>query len=174
MLQYLIQLPCDSVGQSMLGFLDINDIIKFENAASSRDSQQLLRAIIPYCPPIVIRSHVEFKFNRKAVNWLNSRRCRVQHATIPIESLYDVNLQHIVFESIDLLLNHYTSLEHIKLLKNHYISQRVTCVRIVGDQDPAVMEVLFSLLIDSSVHSLNIQSSNQSQWIEYILNLMLT
>ena len=49
MLEYLIQLPYDFLGQSMLGFLDLIDIIQFENASTSHESQQLLKAILPYC-----------------------------------------------------------------------------------------------------------------------------
>ena len=41
-------------------------------------------------------------------------------------------------------------------------------MEIDGYQDPAVMEVLFSLLSNSSVRSLDIESSNLSQWITHI------
>ena len=47
MLEYLIQLPYDYLGQSMLGFLDLIDIIQFENASTSHESQQLLKALLP-------------------------------------------------------------------------------------------------------------------------------
>ena len=54
MLEYLIQLPCDVLAHSLFGFLEMIDIIEFEKAGASHESQQLLRAILPHCPPIDI------------------------------------------------------------------------------------------------------------------------
>ena len=64
MLEYLTQLPCETLGYNILRFLELIDIIQFENAAASRKSQQFLRAIFPYCPPIVVSdSWNRVKFN---------------------------------------------------------------------------------------------------------------
>ena len=54
MLEYLVLLPCDVLGHSVFGFLELIDIIQWENAGASHKSQQLLRAILPYCPPTVV------------------------------------------------------------------------------------------------------------------------
>ena len=32
MLEYLIQLPCEVMGERMMGFLDLNDIMQFESS----------------------------------------------------------------------------------------------------------------------------------------------
>ena len=54
MIEYIIQLPCEVMGQRIMGFLDLNDIMQFEKAAASQKCQSLLRAVFPYCPPIVV------------------------------------------------------------------------------------------------------------------------
>ena len=74
-------------------------------------------------------------------------------------------------------------MQDLDLLKNNFINQRLYRVKIKGDQDPAVIKVLFSLLTSSnsrssssncssssrsSVCSLYIESSNLPQWIEHI------
>ena len=172
MIEYLYQLPSNVLGHNMLGYLDIIDIIQLETAAASHQSQQLLKAILPYGPPIQVS---RFQLMTKAaIIWLNKRSCRVQHVKIAAESLCEICYEDSVLNNIEIYLKQDISLRIIEELKKRSITQSITRVRVHGDQDPAVMEVLFSLLIDSSVHSLNIQSSNQSQWIEYILNLMLT
>ena len=70
MLEYLIQLPYEVVGHNMLGFLELIDIIQFEKAAASNKSQQLFRAVLPYCPPIRVSSSEGFVMSRDALNWL--------------------------------------------------------------------------------------------------------
>ena len=168
MLEYLIQIPSETLGHNILGFLDMVDIIQLENAAASKKSQQVLKSILPYCPPILLESAKGFVFNRQAIIWCDKRRLHVQYAKIPVESLFEVSVQHNVLGSIELFLEKNTQLQHLEPLKNPYIIRGVTRVHIKSDQDPAVMEVLFSLLTNSSVRSLNIKSSNQSQWIEHI------
>ena len=172
MIEYLYQLPCNVLGHSMLGYLDLIDIIQFENAAASHQSQKFLRSILPYSPPTRLsETFNKTNFKLEMNKWFSERQWRVHFVSITLESLCEVNSE---FDNIELLLSKNSPLTDVQQLNNHCMIHKLTCVRIVGDQDPAVMEVLFSLLIDSSVHSLNIQSSNQSQWIEYILNLMLT
>ena len=53
MLKYLLKIPIDVLGHNLLGFLNLIDILQWENASASRTSQQFLRAILPYCPPII-------------------------------------------------------------------------------------------------------------------------
>ena len=163
MLEYLIQLPFDSLGQNLLGFLDLSDIIQFENAATSHESQQLLRETLPYSPPNMVEC---FEFNRELIDWCNKRRYRFQHATISVETLFEVKYQRYIFDNIELHLKSNASSQHIEPLKNNYINRRVTSVKIRGNQDPAVIEVLFSLL--SCVRSLIIQTPTISHWMEHI------
>ena len=175
MLEYLTQLPWETLGQNMLGFLDLNDIIEMENAAASQKSQQLLRAILPYCPPIVVsNSWNRVKFNHIVCNWFSNRRCRVQFMKIPIESLCEVNFEPSVLYDITLCLKEKASLEDVSLLNDTNISHMITKLHIKGKQDPAVMELLFSLLTNSSVHRLDVQSLNLSQWMEYIKKIGLS
>ena len=169
MLEYLIQLPYEALGQKMLGFLEVIDIIQLENAAASQESQQLLRAILPYCSPIVVSdSWNSVKFNHIVCNWFCNRRCRVQFMRIPIESLCEVNFEHSILHDITLCLNVKASLQDMAILNDPNIRDKITKLDIKSDQDPAVMEVLFSLLTNSSIRSLDIQYSNLSQWMEHI------
>ena len=78
MLEYLIQLPWDFLGQYMLGFLEMIDIIQLENAAASHGSQKLLRAILPYCPCIIhSESFNDVQLKNDAFRWLMKRHCRI-------------------------------------------------------------------------------------------------
>ena len=166
MLKYLTQLPCETLGPNILGFLELIDIIQWENAAASQKSEQLLRAILPYCPPIIVsKSWSRVKFNHRVWNWFRTRRCRVKFMRIPIESLCKVNFVH---SDITLCLEKKASLNDIVSTYDPNIRNKITKLQIVGKQDPAVMEVLFSLLTNSSVRSLDIESSNLSQWITHI------
>ena len=56
MLSFLVQLPSQLLGQSMLRFLELIDLIQFENAAASHESQDLLYSILPYSQPVVLNS----------------------------------------------------------------------------------------------------------------------
>ena len=170
MLEYLSQLPYEALGQKMLGFLELSDIIQWENAAASYESQQLLRAILPYSPPIVVSdSWYRVQSNHIICNWFSNRRCRVKFMRIPIESLCEVKFEHSVLYDITLSLKKKAFPKHIALLKNPNISNMITKLQIKGKQDPAVMKVLFSLL--SSVRSLEIEESNPSQWAEHIMQI---
>ena len=63
-------------------------------------------------------------------------------------------------------------LKDIALLKGPNIKDKITKLEIEGYQDPAVMEVLFSLLANSIVRSLDIESSSLSQWmVQHIKNI---
>ena len=165
MLEYLIQLSAETLGQNMLGYLELIDIIRLENAASSHKSQQLVKEMLLCCPPLSLE---HFEINRDSINWLAKRRCCVQHATIPVDALCEVDIQHNAFDNIELCLNFNTSMQHIDHLKNPFINQKITSVKIKDDQDPTVMEVLFTLLSNSDVSSLDIQTSNQYEWVEPI------
>ena len=126
MLEYLIQLPYEALGQKMLGFLELIDIIQLENAAASQKSQQLLRAILPYCPPIVVSdSWNRVKFNHIVCNWFSNRRCRVQFMKIPIESLSEVNFEPSVLYDITLCLKEKASLKDIALLNDPKIKVKI-------------------------------------------------
>ena len=111
MLKYLLKIPIDVLGQNVLGFLDLIDIIQWENAAASRTSQQLVREILPYCPPIMVSE--QFKL-RKSLNWFVKTRCRVQLARIDVEWLHDVDFDHCVLNKMELCFKKNTSLPEIK------------------------------------------------------------
>ena len=169
MLEYLTQLPFDTLGQHMLAFLELIDIVQCENAASSQKSQQFLRAILPYCQPIVVsNSWNRVKFNHIVCNWFSSRRCRVQFMRISTESLCEVNFENSVLYDITLCLKERASLQDIESLNDPNIRDSITKLDIKGDQDLAVMEVLFPLLTNSSVCSMAIRELNLSQWMEHI------
>ena len=164
MLENLIMLPCEVLGHHVLGFLELIDIIQLENASFSHKSQQLLRTILPFSPHIILLD--KFIWKHEAIHWFNERRCRVQAVNLGVKLLCDVDFEHSILDNIELCIYYSFSLNDIQPLRNTLIYQNLTSVKIHGDQDPAVMEVLFSLL--SSVSSLNIKSSNLSQWIEHI------
>ena len=167
MLQYLIQLPYASLGHDMLGFLELSDIINLERAAANRNWQQLLKTILPYCPPIVIfDTSKKFKMKQAVCNWFHNRSCRVQEVHIYIKDLHELDFEHSVFVDIKLYCEEILSLEDIQPLKNSRIYNGITSVEIKSNQDPAVMEALFSLF--SSVCSLIIIDSNPTKWIEEI------
>ena len=172
MLEYLIHLSYDSLGQNVLGYLELSDIIQFEIAAASHGSQQLIKDIVSYCPPITLSdSFNEVKSKNDAFKWFNKRGICIQHATILVDTLCEVNFQYYIFDSIELCLNLTMTLDDIELLKNPYIIQRVTSIKIQSEQDPAVMEVLFSLFSNcnnGNVRSLDLVSSNLPQWMEHI------
>ena len=77
-----------------------------------------------------------------------------------------MNVEHFIVDNIRLCLNKHAYLTKIRSLHNSYINKKVCQLEIRGRKDPAVMEVLFSLL--SSVRSLDIRDSNLSQWKEHI------
>ena len=168
MLEYIIKLPCEVLGHNMLGFLDLTDIIQFENAAASHESQQLLKSILPYSPPIVVMRGKRIDLKNESIEWINKKRCRVNFVRMNVGLLCDVDFTDYFLDNIELYMNRDISLQHIEPLKNPYIIQRVVSVNIQGDQDPTVMEVLFSLISNSSVRSLNSHSSNLSQWMEHL------
>ena len=161
-------MPFEVLGQSMLGFLEIIDIIQFENAAASHESQHLLREILPYCLPIVVKSDDRFEWHKKSMEWFNKRRCHIKFVRINTELLCEVDITDYTLDNIELYVNSDISLQPLTSLKNHYINERVTSVNIEDDQDPAVMEVLFLILSNSSVRSLNIEFSYLSEWMDHI------
>ena len=167
MLEYLIQLPCDYLGQNVLGFLDLIDIIQFENAITSHKSQKLLKAIFPYCPSVLLSdSFDQMKFKQEALNWFIKRRIGIKFVKIDLEILCEVNFEHCIIESIELCSKKYATVNNVLSLQNQYIHEKVFHMKIKSDQDPAVMEVLFSLL--SSVRCLDIHTVNLFQWVEQI------
>ena len=99
-------------------------------------------------------------------DWFIKRHCRIKFVRIDLEVLCEANFEHTILNNIELCLGQYASFRHTASLQNQYINEKVFCVKIKSDQDPAVMEVLFSLF--SSVHSLDIRNSNISQWMEHI------
>ena len=168
MLEYLMQLPCETMGKNMLGYLELVDIIQLEKASASHKWRQLLQSILPYCPPIIMHRYM---IKCEMFNWFNKRRCCVKHATIPVESLCGKRLvQHYIFNDIEICLNFTILLQHVEPLRNPYINRGISHVKIKGYQDPAVIDVLFSLFnnTNSSVRSLSIVASNLSEWIEHI------
>ena len=147
----------------------LRDIIQFENAATSCKSQQLLREILPYRSPIHIlgsNSSKPINFQRPTCNWFYKRRCRAELVNISLNVLHQTGNHFSVMDNIELSLNKIMSLEQVEYLKNPLVNQRVTCLEVQNNQDPAMMEVLFSLL--SSIRSLDIKASNVSQWMENI------
>ena len=99
-------------------------------------------------------------------DWFIKRHCRIKFVRIDLEVLCEANFEHTILNNIELCLGQYASFRHTASLQNQYINEKVFCVKIKSDQDPAVMEVLFSLL--SSVRSLDIRNSYISQWMEHI------
>ncbi len=125
MLEFLVWLPPEALGQRMLDFLELRDIIQLENAASDHKSQQLLKAILPYCPPIVVSdSWGRINFNHIVCNWFTKRRCRIQLAKIVVESLFAVDFENSVMDNITLCIDQNTSLKDIVPLDDLNISQR--------------------------------------------------
>ena len=169
MLEYLVHLPYDLLGQNILRGLDLIDIIQFENAATSHKSRKLLREVLPYCPPIVFSdSFNQIKLKHDAFNWFVKRHCRIQFVIIDLELLCELNFEPSIVtgNNIKLCLNKYASLSNMESLQNSCINEKVCHMEIKSFQKPAVMELLFSFL--SSVRSLDIKESNISQWIPHI------
>ena len=167
MLEYLIQLPCEYLGQNMLVFLELIDIIQFEHAATSCKSHHLLKSILPYSPPIFSKPLLKLT-DLFIYNWFSKRHCQVQVMKFDVETLCELDIKDCFVVNIELVINSKISSEKLQPLKNSVISQRVTSMEIQDDQDPAVMGDLFSLLCSSSVRSLKIRSSNLSKWMEHI------
>ena len=128
MLEYLIQLPYETMGQNMLGYLELVDITQFEKASASHKWRQHLQSILPYCPPILMHRYM---INCEAFNWFNKRRCCVKHATIPVESLCERLVQHYIFNDIEICLNFTISLQHVEPLRNPYINRGISHVKIL-------------------------------------------
>ena len=169
MIEYIVQLPCEVMGQRMMGFLNLNDIMQFEKAAASQKCQSLLRAIFPYCPAIVVVKPPENLYNLtyESHSWFKKRQCRVQLVRIGIELLSEVDFDFSILEgTVELYLDANTTHENIVPFVNSDFSQKITQLYVEGDQDPAVMGVLFSQLCN--VRNLYIQSSNLSQWIDHV------
>ena len=166
MLQFLTQIPCEVLGQNMLVYLEMIDIIQLENASASHESQKLLKAIFPYCPPAVVTPVERFELTRESIKWFNSRCFHVHFVKVNVESLYRANYKHCVFNNIKLCLNRKIDSYDIKTMENMYIKESVTCLEIEGDENSTMIEVLFSQL--SALRSLRIQASNLSQWFEHI------
>ena len=86
---------------------------------------------------------------------------------IGVELLSEVNFYHSILEgNIELYLQANATPGDILRFVNPECSRKITQLQIEGEQDPAVMGVLFSLL--RSVRNLYIESSNLSQWIEHV------
>ena len=167
MLEYLILLPCEVLGYNMLGYLELIDIIQLERAASSHKWQSLLRAILHYCPAVIL-SYM-FQWKHESIHWFNKRQFRVYGVKLGVKLLCVLDFEHSILDNIEFYIEQDTSLDYIKPLKNTFFSQKFAHLKIKGNQDPAVMEVLFSLLSNnSSVRSLYIESSNLTQWMEHI------
>ena len=167
MLEYLILLPCEVLGYNMLGYLELIDIIQLERAASSHKWQSLLRAILHYCPAVIL-SYM-FQWKHESIHWFNKRQFRVYGVKLGVKLLCVLDFEHSILDNIEFYIEQDTSLDYIKPLKNTFFSQNFAHLKIKGNQDPAVMEVLFSLLSNnSSVRSLYIESSNLTQWMEHI------
>ena len=170
MLSFLVQLPSQLLGQSMLRFLELIDLIQFENAAASHESQDLLYSILPYSQPVVLNS--EFIFNVQSWNWFNKRKCCVKIIPLPLEIFGDINFELSVLDNISVVIERNTSFELIQHFMNPYIGKKIKYIRIEGSQNPLSMEILFSHL--TTVHSLTLSeltTSNQSHWIKYLKNI---
>ena len=124
MLKYLIKITCEVLGHNMLNFLELTDIIQFENAAASLKSQQLLTAILPYCPPIAISDSLnKVKFKLEAFDWFKKRLCRFQFVKIDLESLSEFNFKYSMMNNnVELCLKKYSTLKLIETLQNSHIN----------------------------------------------------
>ena len=112
--------------------------------------------------------------SRKVYNWFHKRNCSIQLITIALDLLSEADFEHSILENIELNIYREKSFDDIKCLQNTSINQKVSNMKIKHKQDPAVMEVLFSLLSNSSVRSLEIEySNNLSQWMEHIKKIGL-
>ena len=56
MLKCFEQLPLELVGNNVLGYFSIYDIVLLERAYASKQSHQLFLDMIPYCPSVVLLS----------------------------------------------------------------------------------------------------------------------
>ena len=154
MLDYLIQLPTETLGQKLLLFLELIDIVQLEKATASHESQQLLRSILPYFPPIDIPriyGDGDFIDCPECINWCNKRKCRIQHGRIYIQAFLNLDFQYDLYNDIELVIKQKVSLKDIKPIQNITINQKITRVEIWGVQDTKVMEVLFSYI--GNIHS---------------------
>ena len=170
MLEYLTKLPSQILGHNVLGYLELIDIIQWENAGASHESQQLLREILRYCPPIVLfNASQKYYCNKNYIHWFIKRRCHIEIVEVDVESIQEAFVAHSIVDNIKLNLNNDTCLEHVMPLQEPSINRIVTHLNINMNQDPAVMQELFSQLSHSnSVRSLVIESSNLSQWMKHI------
>ena len=154
MLEYLIQLPCETLGPNVLGFLDLRDIIQFECASTSHKSQQFLKTILPYCPAIFISSCHENRFlcNGDCINWFNRRRCHVQLVKVVIQTLCEIDFEHSVLNNIAIYIHENTTSKDIIPLDNPKIKNSIIQLHIQGYQDTTVMKLMFNKLNSIGTH----------------------
>ena len=161
MLEYLTKSPSQILGHNVLGYLELIDIIQWENAGASHESQQLLREILRYCPPIVLfNASQKYYCNKNYILWFFKRRCHIELVEVDVESIQEAFVPLSIVDNIKLNLSNDTCLWHVMPLQEPSTNRIVTHLNINRNQNPTVMQELFSQLSHSnSVRSLVIYLS---------------
>ena len=76
MIQFLKFIPAQLLGQFVLGFLELSDLVQLDRSTCCRDSQDLINTIFPWCPSLVLQGR--FSLNNNSMKWFQRKSCRNQ------------------------------------------------------------------------------------------------
>ena len=160
MINLIEHLPVDLVGNNVLAYLSLKDIVMLERGCCSKKTHQQLCGCVPYCPPVRLPSYTEIFI--PVFNWFCTRRCRISSVDVffPGNNLdLDVKMERCNLMCI--LCEH--RVENSPHIQETDIGSRVRSITVNSKQNKDVMEQLSACT--RNVKKLTIKYSDCKDWL---------
>ena len=141
MIQFLKFIPAQLLGQFVLGFLELSDLVQLDRSTCCRDSQDLINTIFPWCPSLVLQGR--FSLNNNSMKWFQRKRCRIKLLRINDVKFSEVLFDLTLVDSIELSITTRTTLDHVNLLLASDIEDKLVSLNIIECDNMDVLEALF-------------------------------
>ena len=165
MWEYISLLPADLVGEHVLNFLNMGEIVKLERALAGYQLEVTFRSFLLYCSC----KDIPVWSNSMQLIWYQKRNLHINVLKLNFDQFSQhINIKFV--KEIHLYIRIILTSELLDSIQNTMFWTKVSSITIRFKQDNKIMKKLFQYL--KNIHNIKIVKSNSDEWLTDSLNCL--
>ena len=144
MLSYIFILPSEVVGQNVIDFLNLKDLVQLDTAIMEHKYRTEFLELLTNCSPVAIPQNINA--SKEELLWFKQRKCSIKEMKISLSQSDYFDVDTSMADRVILELDRkVVPVDMENLIQSHIVST-ITIITILGEQDNELIHLLFSLM----------------------------
>ena len=161
-------LPPSVVGENVLGYLHLKDLVELDNSVMNRHSRAEFLDILSYCPPVSIENSI--RPDKADLKWFKVRNCRISKMKLSLlqSDVFEVDTSQV--QDVELDISRVVTDSDIDNLisRGMILKIKILTINHHENQDSIVMNRLLTALANLKELSISNYSDSWMAWLEAI------